>query len=124
MVQLLFECAWDLMAQLLTASEDAQFFPESYCLAATAMLPKDGGQLHLKHRPVTLFVLLWRVYLGGPLAADSCASVGLWCEEGHTMCEVLLPLFLDIEQAHVNGDESAVFGCFLDYTKYFDFFLV
>ena len=56
------------------------------------------------------------------LAGDLCASVGLWCEEkSHTMSEVLLLLFLDIEQAHVNGDESPVFGCFLDNTKYCDF---
>ena len=54
-LQLMPKCFWDLMAQLLTACEDAQFLPESYCWAATEMLPKDGGQPLLKHRPITLF---------------------------------------------------------------------
>ena len=113
-LQLLPECAWNLMAQLLTACEDA--------------LRKDGGQLLLKYRPVTLFVLLWRVY-----SRARWQQIQRWEEsfahrwvcgarKGHTMSEVLLHLFHDIEQAHVIGDESPVFGCLLDYTKVFDFF--
>ena len=127
-LQLLPECAWNFMAQLLTACEESQFLPESYLWASTAMLPKDGGQVPLKHRPITLFVLLWRVYSGArwqQIQSWQESFVHRWvcgARKGHTMSEVLLPLFLDIEQAHVNGDESPVFGCFLDYTKYFDFF--
>ena len=60
-LQLLPECAWNLMAQLLTACEEAQFLPESHCWQPRQCF---GGQLHLKHRPITLFVLLWRVYSG------------------------------------------------------------
>ena len=62
-LQLLPECAWNLMAQLLTACEEAQFLPDLYCCAATAMLPKDCGQVPLEHRPITLSVLLWRAAL-------------------------------------------------------------
>ena len=38
------------------------FFQNHIAGQPTAMLPKDGGQLPLKHRPITLFVLLWRVH--------------------------------------------------------------
>ena len=121
-LELLPECAWNIVAQLLTACEEAQFPRESCCWAATAMLPKDGG-----HLPSSIVPSRCLSFCGGfiwsPVAADSKLA-GILCgtREGHTMSEVLFTLILDMEQAHVNCEESPVSGCFVDYTKYFDFF--
>ena len=94
-LQFLPECAWNLMAQLLTACADAQFLPESYCWAATAMLPKDGGPLHREASSYHVVCSSVAGLLGCPLAADSkltgilCASVDLWCEErSHDVCSL------------------------------------
>ena len=91
------------------------------------MLPKDGGQLLLKHRPITSFVLLWRVYLGArwqQIQSWQESFVHRWvcgARKGQTMSEVELLLFLDIEQAQVNGDESPILFLFLGLHKVFRF---
>ena len=116
------------MAQLLTACEEAQFLPESFCWAANSNAskrwwptPSETPSDHI----VCSSVASPRGARWEQIQSSQESFVHRWgwgARKGHTMSEVLLPLFLDIEQAQVNEEDSPVFGCFLDYTKYFDFF--